>query len=163
MINQWAHRHGVSSEALQELRHMLGALSEVTPVAPEAPTTEAGLQAAVRLEASQVGARLWRNNVGATYTAEGGFLRFGLCNESKRMNDSIKSADLIGIRTITVTPEYVGCKVGQFVAREIKAPGWKYRNTKRERAQLQFLTLIATMGGDARFASSLGTISASGW
>lgn len=157
MINQWAHRHGISAEALRELRHLLGALSEIQPVRPDT-TTEAGLQQAIRLEASQCGARLWRNNVGATYTQEGGFLRFGLCNESKNMNASIKSADLIGIRRVDITQEYVGCSIGQFVAREVKAPGWKFHNTKRERAQLQFLTLVAMMGGDARFASSLGTL-----
>jgi hypothetical protein len=157
MINHWAARHGVSAEALNDLRALLGASTE-TRIVPTTLSNEVAVQAAVRLEASQCGARLWRNNVGATYTADGRFIRFGLCNESKNMNDSVKSSDLVGIRRIEITPEYVGCAIGQFVAREIKAPGWKYRNTKRERAQLQFLTLVAMMGGDARFASAVGTL-----
>ena len=157
MIDRWAIRHGVSSAALAELKELLGALTE-SAHGTTVGFLENPVQNDIKLEASQKGARLWRNNVGGCYTAEGGFLRYGLCNESKRMNSLIKSSDLIGIKPLLITEAYVGTVIGQFVAREVKRPGWKYSNSPRERAQLKFLMLVATMGGDARFASAVGTL-----
>jgi len=121
-------------------------------------TSEAELQTKIRLEASQKGIRLWRNNVGAVHTAEGHFLRFGLANESAQMNKKIKSSDLIGIRPIVIQPHHVGLTIGQFVAREVKAPNWKYKATEREIAQQRFLELVKKLGGDAVFANSVGTL-----
>lgn len=102
--------------------------------------------------------RLWRNNVGGTYTEEGSFLRYGLANDSKQMNDAIKSHDLIGIRPVLIEQHHVGKIIGQFVSREVKAAGWKYRGTKREEAQLRWAELIASLGGDACFANGEGTL-----
>ena len=120
--------------------------------------TEAGIQAAIRLEAAQKGAILWRNTVGATPTPAGGFLRYGLANDTKQLNARIKSADLIGIRPRLITQPDVGNIIGQFMSREIKKPGWKYSNSPHEQAQLRWCELITSFGGDACFASSIGTI-----
>lgn len=152
MIYEWANRHGVSSLALAELVEILSSCATChghTSV----ESSEAAVQTELRLTASRKGVRLWRNNVGATHTADGGFIRYGLCNETKQMNTSIKSADLIGIRPVTITNTQVGTTIGQFVAREVKRPGWTYRGTARERAQLAFLVMVALMGGDAAFAN----------
>jgi hypothetical protein len=65
-----------------------------------------------------------------------------------------KSSDLIGIRPVS----FGGCHFGQFVARECKAPGWEYTGTLREKAQLNFLEFIASMGGDACFCTGEGTL-----
>ena len=152
MITRWAIRHGVSEQALAELVGILTGGTECqTPAS--APGSEAAIQTALRLNASRKGVRLWRNNVGATYTADGSFIRYGLCNESKRMNESIKSADLVGVRPVLITPAHVGTTIGQFVAREVKRPDWKYHGRGRERAQLAFLVMIALLGGDAMFAN----------
>lgn len=120
--------------------------------------TEKDIQTLVRLEASRNGLRLWRNNVGAVYTQDGSFLRYGLANESRRMNDSVKSSDLIGIRPVLITQAHVGSVIGQFVAREVKATAWRYTGTKREKAQLAFLNLVIALGGDAAFANGEGTL-----
>ena len=120
--------------------------------------SESGAQSEIRLEASQCGARLWRNNVGATYTPAGQFIRYGLANDSPALNAAIKSADLIGIRPILITPEHVGRVIGQFISREVKKPGWKYTGTDRERAQLAWAQLIVELGGDACFATGRGTL-----
>ena len=119
---------------------------------------EATVQNLVRLEASRKGCRLWRNNVGATYTRDGAFLRYGLANESSAVNKELKSADLIGIRPIVITKEMVGMTIGQFVSREIKASNWRYTGNERERAQLQWAELILSLGGDATFAVGEGSL-----
>lgn len=120
--------------------------------------SESAIQSLLRLEASQKGCRLWRNNVGALYTKEGNFIRYGLANESSAINKVIKSADLIGIRPIKITPDMIGKTIGQFLSREIKKPNWKYTGNSREQAQLAWINLINSLGGDACFATGEGTI-----
>ena len=119
---------------------------------------EAEIQTRVRLEASQKGARLLRNNNGAGYMADGSFMRWGLANDSAKMNSHIKSSDLIGIRPVLIKPVHVGRTIGQFLAREVKRAGWRYTGNKREAAQLRFLELIISMGGDAAFTNGGGSI-----
>lgn len=156
-LEQWAIKWGIPFAALQDLRQNFG-LINTDPTAPIKGNNEAAVQAKVRLEASRVGARLWRNNVGATMDERGNFIRYGLANDSKQMNEVIKSSDLIGIRPVLITPQHVGHIIGQFMAREIKEPTWNYSATKREQAQLKFLELIKSKGGDACFATREGTI-----
>lgn len=121
-------------------------------------TTESGAQREVQLEASQAGCVLWRNNVGAGTLENGSYVRWGLANESKAMNNRLKSSDLIGIRPILITQDWVGHTIGQFVAREIKEPGWIYSGQGREKAQLNYLILAGRFGADARFATGRGTL-----
>lgn len=113
--------------------------------------TEATLQQSVRIEASESGGRLWRNNTGAATDDNGRLIRFGLCNESAKVNAKIKSSDLIGLRPIVITEDMVGKTFGQFVAIETKKPGWRYTGTKRERAQKKFIDLVISLGGWAKF------------
>lgn len=156
-LEQWAIKWGIPYAAIDDLRRDFG-LVNIDPTPPPKGNNEAAVQAKVRLEASRLGGRLWRNNVGATMDERGNFIRYGLANDSKQMNEVIKSSDLIGIRPILITPQLVGCTIGQFMAREIKEPTWNYSATKREQAQLKFLELIKSMGGDASFATGEGTI-----
>lgn len=153
----WAQRHGIPAAALDDLVAMLGAAAPVsTPAAANTP--EGDVQNLIRMEASRKGCRIWRNNVGACEDNTGRFIRYGLANDSKRMNEVIKSSDLIGIKPVNIEPQHVGLVIGQFVAREVKSGGWKYRGTAREAAQLVFLNLVSSMGGDACFAASEGTL-----
>lgn len=96
-----------------------------------------------------------RNNSGAFSDETGRLVRFGLGNDSQRTNALFKSSDLVGPRSVLITPEMVGRTVALFWARECKAPGWKYTGTPREVAQLRFLSKIVQMGGDAAFYSGL--------
>lgn len=118
---------------------------------------ESSSQSFVRLEAATLGIPLWRNNVGAVETCNG-FIRFGLANDSKAMNERTKSSDLIGIRPIRITPIHVGSIIGQFIARETKRAGWKYQGTAREKAQLHYLELVNQCGGDGQFCTGPGTL-----
>ena len=155
-LNAWAARYAISAEALAALRTVLATDTYVPSGIIGA--SEAAVQAEVRLEASQKGARLWRNNVGAGKLENGSFIRWGLCNDSAQMNAHMKSSDLIGIAPRIITPADVGTRIGQFLAREIKTEGWTYHGTAREQAQAAFITLINTLGGDAAFATGPGTI-----
>jgi hypothetical protein len=156
MLTDWARTWAVSDQALADLRARLGALDTSGP-APGAGvgTSEAAVQARVRLAASQRGLRLWRNNVGAFHdTAAGVHVRFGLANDSKELNRVIKSGDLIGIRPRVIQQSDVGSLIGQFMSREVKHAGWRYTGTEREVAQLNWAKLVTSLGGDAGFITS---------
>lgn len=155
-MHDWAKKWGVSSEALAELSSMMA------PSHAEEPSKipgddEQAVQSEVRLEASEKGARLWRNNVGAIRT-DTGMLRYGLANDSPAVNKDIKSSDLIGIRPVTIRPDMVGGTVGVFLAREVKRRDWQWRGSPREWAQLRFIGLVNSLGGDACFCVARGSI-----
>ena len=77
--------------------------------------------------------RLWRNNTGALVDQQGRFVRFGLCKGS---------SDLIGLRSLQITPELVGQRLAQFVALEIKTGSGTVRPEQRA-----FLRLVHQLGG----------------
>jgi hypothetical protein len=139
---------------MEELKQIFN----LNPVAAEPGLSETAVSNIVKAEASAKGARLWRNNVGAGTLDNGSFVRFGLANESSQINKIIKSADLIGIKPVLIQPHHVGYIIGQFVSREVKAAGWKYKGTEREQAQLKWAELITYLGGDAQFATGEGTL-----
>lgn len=150
-LYQWAARHGVTLEAIKELERVLGV--EPPLVIATTGLSEAAVQQNVRFEASRIGARLWRNNVGAYKDEYDNFIRYGLANESAQVNKVMKSSDLIGIKPVLITPEMVGHTIGQFLSREVKAGDWKYSGSDHEVAQLAWINLITSLGGDAKFTN----------
>ena len=157
-LNKWAIRHNIPAEALADLRQQMGqVVTDPINVSP-VDESEAAVQQRIRLEASRLGARLFRNNVGACMDSTNRLVRYGLANDSPALNKTIKSSDLIGIKPVTITESMVGSIIGQFVAREVKAAEWEYTGTDREHAQLKFLELITALGGDAAFATGEGTL-----
>jgi len=158
-LNQWAIKWGVPFEAVEDLRREFGTLNiRTTPLTPKSGDSEAAVQNNIRLEASRLGLRLWRNNTGAGYMQDGSFIRWGLANDSTQMNSKVKSSDLIGIRPVRIEAHHVGHVIGQFVARETKPGYWNFSDTDHENAQLKFLEIIIAMGGDAAFAIGEGTL-----
>ncbi|MGJ0509086.1 MAG: hypothetical protein ACR652_18585 [Methylocystis sp.] len=156
-LMQWAIRHAIPYAAIHELETLLG-VADPYKVTSQPGASEGAVQNLVRLEASTKGVYLWRNNVGAATLEDGSFIRWGLANDSSQVNAKLKSGDLIGIRPLAITPQMVGHTVGIFVSREIKAAGWRYSGTDREVAQLNWINLITSLGGDARFATGEGTL-----
>ncbi len=75
--------------------------------------SEQQIQQRIRLACGRGDVRLWRNNTGALLDPQGRLVRFGLCRGS---------SDLIGLRSLLITPELVGERLAQFVALEIKTP-----------------------------------------
>lgn len=110
-------------------------------------TSEASVQNDVRLAAQRRGVYLWRNNSGVLEDRGGRPVRFGLGNDSARINKVLKSSDLIGI-----APD------GRMVAIECKAPDWRGPRNERERAQAAFINLIRAQGGYAGFATCVNDL-----
>jgi hypothetical protein len=161
IIDEWGKRHNIAPAALAELKACLGvtALGVMgVPLNDDAPGSEGRQQSLVRLEAAQKGIRLFRNNSGAFQDETGRVVRYGLANESKQVNDVLKSPDLVGWRRRVITPDMVGFVFGQACMREIKHETWKYSGDKHERAQLAFLELALADGCDVRFATGPGTL-----
>lgn len=156
-LNQWAIKWAIPFAAVEDLRREFGMIS-VTPINGTGLSSESLVQSAIRLEASKKGLLLMRNNVGVARDKTGRPVRYGLCNDSKKLNKLVKSSDLIGIRPVCITPAHVGQIIGQFVAREVKEEGWQYTGDEHERAQLNFLNIVTSRGGDAQFATGEGTL-----
>ena len=157
-LNQWAIKHGIPFEAVEDLRRLLGVIN-TDPAPTENNGSETRVQTSIRLEGSRKGVRLWRNNVGVACDNNGNrTIRYGLCNDSSKMNKLVKSSDLIGIRPVLITADMVGQTIGQFVAREVKEQQWSYTGTVREQAQLNYLEIVMSLGGDAQFANNEGTL-----
>ena len=156
-VIKWAVKHNVSHAALAELSHIFGMAAVAST--DVAGASEAAVQSMVRLEAANLGnVKLWRNNVGALEDKRGNLVRYGLANDSPRLNKSIKSADLIGWRSLIVLPGMVGSRIAQFVSRECKRPGWQYTGDEHEEAQRRWIEVITADGGDACFCTGRGTL-----
>lgn len=93
----------------------------------------------IMLGLSRPGTILFRNNCGALKDADGRLVRYGVANPG--------GSDLIGWRSITVTPDMVGRKVAIFTAIEVK--GERGRATD---AQVNFIDRVKADGGLAGIA-----------
>jgi len=162
LIRMWAQQEGIPPDAVARLEALLGVAGRAAMTDPDTsgePGSESRQQSLIRIEAAKKDILLFRNNVGAFKTDAGGWVRYGLANESDKMNARIKSSDLIGIERKTVTPQMVGSIVGIFTARECKKEGWVLRpGDAHAGAQKTFIDLINSYGGNAAFASGEGTL-----
>lgn len=156
ILDNWAKQWKIPEIALFDLKQQMRTI--VIEGSYKDDLSEVGVQSLIRIEATKKGCRLWRNNVGAAYMKDGSFLRYGLANDSAALNKQIKSADLIGIRPVVITASMIGSTIGQFISREVKSSKWRYTGNDREKAQLAWINLIISFGGDACFANSEGTL-----
>lgn len=142
-IYTWAQKHGVSTAALHELA-FLSVLPTVQTMNGGLAKSEARISSEIRLGSANIGAMLFRNNNGVAFNPDGRPVRFGLGNDSAKLNDVFKSSDLIGFNS-----------VGRFVAVEVKASGWRFKeNDDHEQAQRNFLDTVVKHGGIGLFATS---------
>ena len=103
--------------------------------------SEQSIQQEIRIACSRGQTRLFRNNTGTLRDQHGRPVQFGLCKGS---------ADLIGWRTITITPEMVGQQVAVFASIEVKTPSGRLRPE-----QQQWLDAVQAAGGIAGVARSV--------
>lgn len=119
--------------------------------------TETTNQARIRQHYADLGYRLWRNNVGVLRDARGVPVRYGLANDSRALNQQLKSADLIGWRPRLVTPGMVGDVIAEFVSIDAKPDGWVFpRPTnlgayEHAVAQRRWARMVLADGGEAGF------------
>lgn len=154
--NDWAARH---PQAAAELNQMLGAVP--WPTTPEGGDgkSEAWAQQQVRFKVAHGGGMSWRNNVGATpakcpdCNARRQPIRYGLANDSTRLNETIKSHDLICAIPRLITPQMVGATIAQFGSIETKRPGWQFTGKGQEAGQMAWAVLIRRIGGFAVFST----------
>jgi hypothetical protein len=104
---------------------------------------ETTLQQQIRLAlGTRPDLRLFRNNTGTLPDPRTGRpVQFGLARGS---------ADLIGLRTVTITPDMVGQQVAVFTSIEVKTP--KGRPTAE---QQNWLKMVQSLGGIAGIARSV--------
>lgn len=152
-LHEWATRNGISAKAMQELSALLFQPDLAYPKAPEG-SLENWVQNSLRTMAPQRNSLLFRNNVGALEDKKGRVVRFGLFNDSTKMNEVMKSGDLIGGYKLLIKPEHVGQTVLQFMSIECKKPGWSFnKNDKHELAQQRWANYIISSGGIACFST----------
>jgi hypothetical protein len=122
---------------------------------------EVDLYGELMVEATRLGNRLFRNNIGmARYTAESGnvyTVPYGVGGKG--------GADLIGwtrehpsmVEVVTHEDDEIGPRA-IFTALEVKPPGWKPRNKEEKRRhedQKKFLDAVRASGGVAGFVQSI--------
>ena len=95
---------------------------------------------AIMLGLSTPGVRLFRNNCGALKDADGRLIRYGVANPG--------GSDLIGWKSVIVTPEMVGQKLAVFLAIEVK--GERTRVTDQQRNFIDRVRLDGGLAGVAR-------------
>ena len=101
-------------------------------------TNETTLMQRIMLSASKIpGVRLFRNNTGFDKSAK---VRYGLC---------VGSSDLIGWKTIEITPHHIGRKIAVFVALEVKT-----ESGRPTTEQLNFIDHVDMAGGHAGIVRS---------
>lgn len=115
---------------------------------------ESNIQTRIHLAVSQLGVRLFRNNVAKawigksirfqstkTVTVEKGDV---LIKNARRLNAGlcVGSSDLIGWTPVTITPEMVGETVAVFTGVEVKTP-----TGKLTKDQKRFLNAVELAGG----------------
>lgn len=107
------------------------------------PISETHLQQQIRLaHGSRTDLRLFRNNCGSLPDPRTGRpVQFGLARGS---------ADLIGWRTITITPDMVGQRIAVFTSIEVKTPTGRIRPD-----QQAWLDTVQAAGGIAGIARSV--------
>jgi hypothetical protein len=105
--------------------------------------TETDVQNASRLAIQAAGGVAWRNNVGCLPNPDTGIpVRFGLGNDSAKLNEVFKTGDLVGLAPL-----------GIFCMWECKKPGWRWTATARERAQWNAIAFVRSRHGRAGFVT----------
>lgn len=108
---------------------------------------ESDIMRSIQLAYSRGDTRLMRNNVGVLYDKRGIPVTFGL---------GTGTSDLIGLKSVIITPDMVGRKLAVFIGIEVKTSTGRTTD-----AQDLFLDMLRTMGalhGVARTVDQAGEI-----
>lgn len=108
--------------------------------APRRPA-ERDILADILLHIGRGDVRLFRNNVGVLQDRNGQYVNYGLARGS---------SDLIGWRTVTITPSMVGQQLAVFAAIEVKSATGRVSDE-----QQNFIDAVNRAGGYAGVARSI--------
>jgi hypothetical protein len=108
---------------------------------------EKNVERLLMLQSQQLGFTLFKNEVGMAYARDGRPIRYGLCKGS---------SDLIGWRSIEITPDMVGKHIAQFCAVEVKKD--KKGSYKATDEQKKFIDVVNKAGGFGVVADNLGDL-----
>ncbi len=115
---------------------------------------ERGIQSLVRIAAAKIGAVLFRNNTGVAYQGNARRIdpRSVLIEDARPIHFGLikGSSDLIGFKSVVITPDFLGRTVAIFVAIEVKTA--RGRLTPE---QENFLQQVRRAGGIAFVARSI--------
>lgn len=106
---------------------------------------ESNLLKTIQLEASKKGYRLLRNQVGTYKLADGRYISSGIPG----------SSDLIGWKTVTITPEMVNKKIAVYCAFEIKTPSGRM---DKKGKQQRFIDAVNAAGGIGKVVRDISEI-----
>ena len=113
---------------------------------------EQNVQKLIMLAASKAGAKVFRNNVAMAWVGVSRRLSDGSMHiQNPRPLEAglcVGSSDLIGWKSVTITPDMIGKTLAVFVAIEVKA------GTKPSPEQLTFIENVRRAGGIAGIARS---------
>lgn len=101
---------------------------------------ESEIQEHIRAACNTGNTRAWRNNI-AKLNVRGRWINYGIPGPG--------GSDLLGLHTLTVTPDHVGCRVAVFTAIECKNAGGRIRPE-----QQNFIDFVKKYGGIAGIARS---------
>lgn len=114
--------------------------------------SESNIQREIMLALSAGGVTIWRNNTAMAWVGEVSRRRDGaiLISGPRPLHAGLckGSSDLIGLRSVTITPDMVGSKIAQFVAIEVKDE--RGRVTKEQRNFLDHVQEAGGLAGVAR-------------
>jgi hypothetical protein len=117
-------------------------------------TTETDIQRRIQIALSWRDARMFRNNVGEAWLGRNFTIRDGKLIDGKAHRVAYGlapgSSDLIGLRSVPVTPQMVGMHVAVFCAVEVKSE--KGRSSQE---QDSFLEMVQSLGGMSGIARSV--------
>lgn len=112
---------------------------------------EAEVSEDIRKMAGKIYIHLFRNNSGALVNPKTNIpVRFGLGNESAKLNKKTKSSDSIGWFGI----QYGSKIAGKICSVESKREGWVFKGTDHEIAQKHWIDKVNEHGGLGMFATS---------
>lgn len=118
--------------------------------------TEHDIQNSIRIELGKHGIYTERMNAGSfwsgkTVAHDGKHLV--LSDPTRIMGAVAGTSDLIGFRSVKITPDMVGTTVAQFIAIEVKKPGERPRKN-----QLDYLAMVNKRGGVGLWADNVNKV-----
>lgn len=116
----------------------------------------------VRLRASELKSRVFRNNAGGCRDPQSGrMINFGLGNDGSKASKVLKFGDYIGFTPVLITPDMVGKTLAVFTNLEIKPDGdmnktlqAASREGSREYYQWNTCEMVKAAGGFAGFVTN---------